>query len=159
MSVVAAIRPSDWELPLFVHVLGAIVLVGGLTTVVAALLLAWRREADEAGRLTRFALRSLLFGVLPGFVVMRIGAQWIYDEEFEGVGFGEGPEWAESGFVVTDPGSIVLVGAIAATWLAARRASRGQEFGRLVRVAAVLATLLLAVYVVVMWAMTAKPGS
>ena len=158
MSVVAAIRPSDWELPLFVHVLGAIVLVGGIATVAIALALAWRRGRDgDAAALTRFALRSLLFVVLPGFVVMRIGAQWVYDEEFENVGFGEGPEWAEAGFVVTDPGSIVLVGTLVSTWLAARRASRGDGFGGLGRVATVLAILLLAAYVGLMFAMTAKP--
>ena len=28
MSLLAAIRPDDWNIPLFVHVLGAMVLVG-----------------------------------------------------------------------------------------------------------------------------------
>ncbi len=158
MSVIAAIRPSDWELPLFLHVLGAIVLVGGLTTVVVALVLAWRRQDDEAGRLTRFAFQSLLFAVLPGFMVMRAAAQWVYAEEFPDVGFGKGPEWAEVGFVVTDPGGILLAGTILLTWLAARRAAGGGGLGRLGQAATVLTALLLAVYIGVMWAMTAKPG-
>ena len=32
MTVLALIRPDSWEFPLFLHVLGAMVLVGGLLT-------------------------------------------------------------------------------------------------------------------------------
>ncbi len=44
MSVIAAIRPDSWNFPLFLHVLGAMILVGGLLTGASALLYA-RGEA------------------------------------------------------------------------------------------------------------------
>ena len=37
MTTLAAIRPDEWNLPLFVHVLGAIVLVGGVMAGAGAL--------------------------------------------------------------------------------------------------------------------------
>src|SRR4029450_7187557 len=67
MSVLAAIRPDDWNLPLFVHILGAMALVGALALVLVAL----------AERNPRLGYRSLLLGVLPGWIVMRGGAEWI----------------------------------------------------------------------------------
>jgi hypothetical protein len=37
MSLLAAVRPDDWNLPLFLHVLGAMTLVGGVVLVVVSL--------------------------------------------------------------------------------------------------------------------------
>ena len=37
MSILAAIRPDDWNLALFVHILGAMVLVGSLVLVATSL--------------------------------------------------------------------------------------------------------------------------
>lgn len=152
----AAIRPSDVEFPLFVHVFGAMVLIGTLLVVATALLLAWRRtEPGEVTALTRFGLRWLLIGVLPSFVVMRIGAQWTesasdYPESFE-------PSWLEIGFITADLGAVLIlisiVLAAVGLWRLRKQAS-GVVFGRIVGVVTVL---LLAAYLVAMWAMTAKP--
>ena len=49
--MLAVIRPDDWNLPLLLHVLGAMLLVGGLTTAVAAFWLGWRRDAKTLSRL------------------------------------------------------------------------------------------------------------
>ena len=65
MSVLAGIRPDDWNLALFVHILGAMALVGALALVLVAL----------AGRDLRLGYRALLLGVLPGWIVMRGGAR------------------------------------------------------------------------------------
>lgn len=152
----AAIRPSDVEFPLFVHVFGAMVLIGTLLVVATALLLAWRRtEPGEVTALTRFGLRWLLIGVLPSFVVMRIGAQWTesasdYPESFE-------PSWLEIGFITADLGAVLILISIvlAAVGLwRLRKLASGLVFGRIVGVVTVL---LLAAYLVAMWAMTAKP--
>lgn len=40
--MLAAIRPDSWNLPLLLHVFGAMVLVGGLVVAVAAQFLAWQ---------------------------------------------------------------------------------------------------------------------
>ena len=45
MSVLAAIRPDDWNFPLLLHVLGAMLLVGGL--------LAASPRSGSAGAATR----------------------------------------------------------------------------------------------------------
>ncbi len=71
--MLAAIRPDDVNLPLFLHVLGAMLLVGTLFAVAAATAIGWRRSSDTAG-LTSFSLRTLLIGVLPSYILMRIGA-------------------------------------------------------------------------------------
>ena len=86
IGVLAAVRPDDQNFPLFVHVLGAMILVGGLLTTAGAL--AWAR--GDVGSL-RLGYRALLAVALPGWIVMRIGAQWIYSEE----GWDDIPDSAE----------------------------------------------------------------
>ncbi len=78
----ADIRPDGaWEASLFLHVLGAMLLVGGLFVVSASLDL---RVARPGGRrrdaaLRRFAYLTLFFVVLPAFFAMRIGAAWVLE--------------------------------------------------------------------------------
>ncbi len=62
--MLAAIRPDDVNFPLFLHVFGAMLLVGTLFAVALATVLAWRGRTTPTG-LTRFGLRTLLIGVLP----------------------------------------------------------------------------------------------
>jgi hypothetical protein len=151
MTVLAAIRPDSWNFPLLVHVFGASVLVGGLVTALLAQLLSWRREGVGTAMFTRLFFRALLFAVLPGWIVMRVGAEWIYRKE----GWDEvdpAPSWIDIGFVTAEPGVVVIVIALILAGLAARRAST-----TLARIAAVLTTILLVAYVIAVWAMTAKP--
>jgi hypothetical protein len=101
MSVLAAIRPDDWNFPLFVHVLGAMILVGGLVTSASALGFA-RGDA----RLLRLGYWSLLAVSLPGWIIMRIGAEWIYSKGWDEVP--EDPGWLEVGAVIGDLGGLVL---------------------------------------------------
>ena len=75
-AVLAAVRPDSWNFPLLVHVLGAMILVGGLLTGASALAFA-RGDA----RFLRLGYWTLLAVALPGYIVMRIGAQWIYSKE------------------------------------------------------------------------------
>ena len=76
MTALASIRPDEQNLPLLLHVLGAMILVGGLLTGAAALAFA-RGEP----RSLRLGYWSLLAVALPGWILMRIGAQWIYSEQ------------------------------------------------------------------------------
>lgn len=153
MSVVAAIRPDEVNLPLFLHVLGAMLLVGALGAVAAAILLA-RRRPEEAVGLTRFALRAIPLGVLPSYLLMRIAAQWTESET--GYPDDAEPAWLGIGYVTADAGALLLLISLVLAWIGLRklRAGSGLGFGRAV---GVLSALLLAAYLVAVWAMTAKP--
>jgi hypothetical protein len=159
MSVLAAIRPDDWNFPLLVHVLGATLLVGGLLTAVAALFLAWRpqRNADAAAY-GRLAFRSLLFVAFPSWWIMRIGAEWIYSREgWDDVD--SEPDWLGIGYITSDLGGLLLLVSIILAGLGARRLARGGgETSTLLRVSTVLVTIALVAYVVAVWAMSGKPG-
>ena len=146
MSLLAAIRPDDWNIALFVHILGAMLLVGALVLVIAAL----------AARDIRLGYRALLLGVLPGWIVMRGGAQWIASKE--GLDEGDVPAWVDLGFIVSDPLLLFLIISTVCAGIAARRERRGEAAGGGLRtVALVLVALMLVASVVAIWAMTTKP--
>jgi uncharacterized membrane protein len=148
----ALVRPDDWNFPLLVHVAGAMLLVGSLVTVAALLLLAWR--GDSPG-LTRLGFRTLLIAALPSYLVMRVGAEWINSKEDipDDVG------WISIGYITADAGLLLLLISTILAGLAARRAHRHPGGGgRLARVATVLTLVVLAAYVVAVWAMSAKPS-
>jgi hypothetical protein len=100
--VIAYSRPF-W--PLFLHVLGAMVLVGAMIAVLV-LTLAGRR-LPEVASLRKAAFWTLLIVAIPAWVVMRVGAEWIYSKEF-GSG-GNDPTWVGIGFAVADVGLLVLL--------------------------------------------------
>jgi hypothetical protein len=147
--VFAAIRPDSWDLPLFLHVAGAMVLVAGLFVGGAALSIA-RGEA----RLLRLGYFSLLALALPGWILMRAGAEWIYDKE--GFTGDDEPAWLDIGFVTADLGGLLLLVALIGGGFGVRRLRRGGGAG-LLTAAAVLALVALVGYLVAVWAMGAKP--
>ena len=154
MSLLAAIRPDEVNLPLFLHVLGAMLLVGTLFAVAVATVIGWRRPEDAVGS-TRFGLRTLLIGVLPSYVLMRIGAQWTeaeqnYPDDFE-------PAWIGIGYITADAGALLILISIVLAVIGLRRLRSGTGLG-LGRAVGVVSILLLAAYIVAVWAMTAKPG-
>ncbi|MDQ3742179.1 MAG: hypothetical protein M3389_14655, partial [Actinomycetota bacterium] len=59
------------ELPFFLHVLSAMVLVGALLLAVTAL------APSGGGPSLRLGYRALLMAALPSYIVMRVGAQWV----------------------------------------------------------------------------------
>jgi hypothetical protein len=151
--MLAAIRPDDWNLPLLLHVLGAMLLVGGLTTAVTSFWLGWRRDAVTLSRLGFWALLAVAF---PAWWLMRLAAQWIYDKE--GFSGDEDPGWIGIGYITAEGGGLLLLISIILTGIGVRRMRKGEGGpSTLVRVGAVLATVVLAAYLVAVWAMTAKP--
>ena len=146
MSVLALIRPGEWELPLFFHVLGAMVMTGGTLLALTALASAWR--ADDASAL-RLGYRALLYAALPGWLVMRVFAQLTLDKS----PYDDDAGWVGIGFITSEPGLLLLIAATVLAGLSAKRAAGGTR----VRVAVVLTALLLVTYAVTIWAMTTKP--
>ena len=156
---VAAIRADDVNIALLVHVLGAMLLVGTLLVVSVTLVAAWRRtDPAEAASLTRFGLRTLLVGVLPAYIVMRVGAQWTEAQENPTKEIEDSP-WLGIGYITADAGAILILISVVLAVLGLRKLA-GEPGARSVlpRIVAVVSTLLLAAYIVAVWAMTAKPG-
>lgn len=154
MNVVAVIRPNEWELPLFIHVLGALALVGALAFSAVVLFSAWR-DRSEAN--VRLALRSLTLSVIPSWLVLRVSAEWIGDKE----GYSdldEPPDWIDIGYIVADAGFLLILIPTLLAWAALRKARAETRPGATVSIAAVLIALALVANLIALWAMTAKPG-
>jgi hypothetical protein len=153
MSVLATVRPDSWNFPLFVHVLGAMILVGGLVAGASALAFA-RGDA----KILRLGFWSLMLVSFPGGVVMRLGAQWIYSKEgWDNVPDNLVPRWLNIGYVLADAGGLVLVITLIIGGIGVRRLQAGKSSG-LLKATLVLSVVLLAAYVVAVWAMAGKPN-
>lgn len=152
MSVLAAIRDDTTSLALFVHVAGAMVLVGGLLTSAAMLI---RARGEATVRLIRLGYWTLLAVALPGYILMRIGAQWVYSREHLD-DLPEDPTWIGIGFLTADLGLLVLLIALITGGIGVYRLRQGKGYGAL-RASGILAAVLVAAYVVAIWAMGGKP--
>jgi hypothetical protein len=151
----AAIRPDDWNIALFVHVLGALTLVGAVV-----MSLAFLRAARRDGTLAsvRLGYRALLLGALPAYLVMRVGSEWIgAKEHVEDIK--PTPGWIDIGYAAADIGLLLLLIATVASGLAVRRLRRDEASGagRGVALATGLTGLLIVMYAVAIWAMASKP--
>ena len=142
MSVLAAIRPDDWNLALFVHILGAMTLVGSLALVATSI------AADNL----RLGFRTLWVAVIPSWIVMRVAAQWIASKENID-DLDPEPDWVGIGYATSEGSFLLLIIATICAGIAARRA-RG---GGLRTATLVLVGISLVAYVVAIWAMTTKP--
>ncbi len=144
--IVAVVRPDNWDLPLFLHVLGAVALVGAIAAVAVA---AW--GSLDSPLLRRVAFWTLLTVVLPAWVLMRLAGGWIDSKE----DIPGDPTWLGIGFAVGDIGLIVLVVATIVGWWSARRMQQRWA----AQLLTVLASLYLVALLMAMFAMSGKPGA
>jgi hypothetical protein len=157
MSVVTTLasitRPDSWDLPLFVHILGAMLLVGALTLSAISLIAAWR---SGSAPLTKLGFMSLFYGAIPGYLVMRGGAQWIANKEHLE---DSDVSWIGIGFGVSDMGVLLLIISLVIGGIVVRRINRGGGGAPSVsvRIATGLVSLFLIACLVAVWAMTTKP--
>jgi hypothetical protein len=147
MSAISLVRPTEWEIPLFLHVLGAMVLVGAVLLAGTAIVAA-SRSGDVAAM--RLGYRSLLLVALPAWLVMRVSAQLTLEES----GYNEDEAWIGIGFGTSE---ISLLPLVAATVLARISVRRSEAGGRL-RAATILIGIALVLYLVAILAMTVKPS-
>ena len=134
------------------------VATGGLVLAFVYFTAAWR---GDSARAFRAGFRALLYGAIPGYIVMRGGSEWILSEE--GLrDLDPQPEWIGIGYIVADAGLLFLLIATIASGISSRRAlaaGDGATTGTgAIRASAVLCGLLLVAYVVAVWAMTVKPA-
>ena len=151
MTTLASVRPDDINVALLVHVVGAMAMVGALVTSAAAALVGWR---DETASLLRLSYKTLLFVAFPAFIVMRVGAEWAFFKE----NLDDVPEqaWVDIGYVTSDLGGLLLLIALILGGIGLRRTRSGGGTG-LLKASGVIAAVLIAIYVVAVWAMGAKP--
>jgi hypothetical protein len=142
VSLLAAIRPDDWNLALFVHLLGAMALVGSLVLVVTQI----------AANSMRLGFRTMLVAVIPSWIVMRVAAQWIASKEHVD-DIDPTPAWVDIGYSTSEGSFLLLLIATVCAGIAARRA-RG---GGLRTATLVLVAISLIAYAVAIWAMSTKP--
>jgi hypothetical protein len=153
--MILMIRPDSWNLPVLLHVAGAMALVASVTVVAVVFVAGWRAaDPAAAAALQRFGARTLLFAVLPSFIVMRLAAQWAVSRE--GLDNSD-VSWISIGFTVGDLGGLLTLITIILATIGARR-SRNGGMSTLTKVATGLSMLLLVAFIVVIWAMTTKPS-
>jgi hypothetical protein len=153
MSTLALIRSHNTIVPLFLHIGGAMVLVGALTLAATSLIGAWRSGSAD---LIRRAYMALFYAALPGYIVFRIGAAWIADKE--GLTDVSNVTWLDIGYTVSDFGALLLIIALVIGGISVRRMNRGEQASPVAaRIVTGLVSLVLVAYLVAVWAMTTKP--
>ena len=135
--IVATYNGPFW--PLFLHVLGAMVLFGAVLAALAASVAGFRSAA----------FRSLLVAV-PAWVLMRGGAAWVYSNGYSAV---KNQTWLSLGMAIADGGLIVLLLAIGTAYWSQRTSSTLAT-----RIAAGLSGVYLLLLAVAWLAMAGKWG-
>jgi hypothetical protein len=156
--VLAVIRPDSWNFPLLLHVLGAMIMVGGLITAFSAMVLGWKRATPaDALSFGRIGFRALLFAAFPAWILMRIAGEWIAVREgWDDVE--EEPAWLGIGYITGDAGGLLILISLILAGLGVRSLRKsGADSSAMIRVATVLVGIVLIAYIVAMWAMSAKP--
>lgn len=150
--MLAAIRPDSFNLPLFLHVLGATLTFGTTATVAILGFAGTKADPERSLWLRGLAFKIAFFFLVPAFIVMRAAAQWIVDKEYPGST--KTPGWVDVGFIVTEPGALLIIVLLVLSFLASRRPT-----GRAAAAVPWLATIYLVALGVAWFAMTGKPGS
>lgn len=153
--MLALVRDGAWEWSLLFHVLGALLLTGSLV-LVTILAVVGRRHTEAEGTLAwrRYTFRTLLFLVVPSYLLMRIAAEWVRSED----AFPDDQAWVGVGYVVTDVGLLLLLALLAAAWWSTRQARRGVASRVAPRIVMTIAPFYLVALLVAVWAMSAKPA-
>jgi hypothetical protein len=168
---IVAFRPDSWNLPLLIHITGAMILVGGVLGAVSALALG----GGDVGKV-KLGYYSLLFVAFPGLVLTKIGATAIWSKESShsliGAGFPhtDDPRWIMVGGTALDGGAGLLVLALVLGWFGVRRMAGGEgDFltkvpvvknmsgETLLKATTIISVVLLVGYTLAIWAMSTKP--
>lgn len=154
-EVLAAIRPGEQDFALLLHLVGATVAFGAI---VASATCVVRSRGDL--RLLRLGYFSLLYVALPGWILMRLAGQWLFNlQHWDTVEGQVGQQaWLTIGFIVADWGGILFLVALALGGVGIARLRRGEEGAGLLRAMTIIALILAVAYAVAVWAMTGKPS-
>ncbi len=146
--MLAVVRPDAWNLPLFLHILGATTLFGATLAVAVLASAAGRSAARE--QLARASFGTLLLVAVPGWVALNAAGEWTKSKE----ALPDGVNWVE---VPRAIGSVGIVAILAMTGVAFSWKRKPESGGR-PRALQIVAALYIAALAVAWWVMTAKPG-
>jgi hypothetical protein len=150
VSTLALIRPDSWNFPLFVHIVGAVLFAGGVFS--CATILGFARGDS---RFLRLGYWTLLAVALPGYIVLRVGAEWIYQREgWDDVE--DEPGWLEMGYLIADLGALLLLISLIAGGVGVYRLRDGKGTA-LLKTTLALSVVLFVASALAVWAMAAKP--
>ena len=152
VTLASVTRPDSWDLPLFIHIFGAMLLTGALFLSSVSLMAAWR---SGSAALIRLGYRTLFYGALPGYIIFRAGAEWIVSKEHLQ---DSNVAWIGIGYGVSDLGFLLLIVSLIIGGIGVRRMNRGEKPSAIsARIVTGLVSLVLVAYLVAAWAMTTKP--
>jgi integral membrane sensor domain MASE1 len=121
MTLLVAFRPDSWSGLLFVHLLGAFALFGGvLTSTVVGIAAARRDTVREIFLLTRVGYRMDLFVTWPGLVILVAAGLILADREKV-----MSQTWVQIGITLTVIGA--LLGGVLLAWLNHRIMKRSAQ--------------------------------
>lgn len=139
-------RPGSWNLPLFLHVVGATVVTGATAAAFVCAV-----SEPRFPWLRPILARTLLLVTFPAWILMRAGGAW----EDSRSTIGNGSTWLGIGYIVGDLGFVLLIVACVFAAVAVRRPQRTWP----PRVVAIITGVYFLALLVAMFAMTGKPGS
>jgi hypothetical protein len=153
--MLAAIRPDEQSFALLLHLVGATIAFGGLLACATSLLL-----AQGETRLLRLGYFSLLLVSLPGWILMRLAGQWLFDQQnwSDLPSNLNAPAWLKVGFIVADWGGVLFLISLVVGAIGLRRLQTGNGGVALLRTTMVISLILAVAYAVAVWAMTGKPS-
>lgn len=144
--MLAIVRESSWNFPLFLHVLGAMTVTGATA---AAFVCAVSVPRWPFLRLV--VARTLLLATFPAWLLMRLGGAW----EDSRSPIGDDSGWLGVGFIVADAGFVLLIVAMILAAVGVRRPQKTWPM----RAVAVITGVYFVALLVAMFAMTGKPGA
>jgi hypothetical protein len=153
--LLAAIRPDEQSFALLLHLVGATIAFGGLLACATSILL-----AHGETRLLRIGYFSLLLVSLPGWILMRLAGQWLFNlQHWSDLPSNlNDPAWLNIGFIVADWGGVLFLISLAVGAIGLRRLQTGNGSVALLRSTMVISIILAVAYAVAVWAMTGKPS-
>ena len=153
MSVLAGIRPTDWNWILFGHLLTAFLLVGGMIVVVLVSLATRRARPEQLPLLRVIAFRTNLIVVIPMYVLIHVFGPMLANREYPD----EDPGWLGPSFMLATLGILLALLLAALQFWVLRRLRAAKTAGWQEWIADWLPVLLLASLVAVIVLMAGKP--
>jgi hypothetical protein len=144
--IVASYCGKTCGAPLYLHVVGATALFGGVLAVTILAFAANRYPPERTAFLQRITFWLTLLLVVPAWIVTFAGAEWVLSK-----GYAKGLGWESAGFAVTYGGAILIVTLLVLSRFVPKRPQLGPYI-------AGLGTLYIVALGVAWFAMSYKPA-